>query len=64
VSIGLAGAIFGCRLMGPLLQGVSPNDPLTFGIVITGLLTAGLSACAIPARKAAALDPLSALRYE
>ncbi|MBM3753367.1 MAG: ABC transporter permease [Acidobacteria bacterium] len=64
VSIGLAGAIFGCRLMGPLLQGVSPNDPLTFGIVITGLLTAGLSACAIPSRKAAALDPLSALRYE
>lgn len=64
LSIGLAGAIFACRLMGPLLQGVAPNDPLTFGVVIAGLLTAGLSACAIPARKAAALDPLTALRYE
>lgn len=64
LSIGLTGAVFATRLMGPLLQGVSPNDPLTFGIVVTGLLSAGLAACAIPARKAAALDPLSALRYE
>jgi predicted permease len=64
LSIGLAGAIFATRLMGPMLQGVSPHDPLTFGVVIAGLLSAGLAACAIPARKAAGLDPLSALRYE
>jgi len=43
---------------------VNPRDPVTFASVVALLTTAGLLACYIPARRAAKVDPLSAMRAE
>jgi predicted permease len=62
--IGLAAAISVCRLMARILFKVAPNDVLTLALVTFALLVVGLAACWIPARRAAKLDPVKALRYE
>jgi putative ABC transport system permease protein len=63
-ALGLAIAFAVTRLMGELLYGVSPTDPLVFGSVIGVIALVGILACWLPARRAAALDPLKALRHE
>jgi putative ABC transport system permease protein len=52
------------RLARSQIWGVSANDPLTFGAVLAVLITVGLAACLVPARRATQVDPLIALRYE
>jgi predicted permease len=64
MGLGLTAACFLSRLMTGFLLGVSPTDPITYGFVGLTLLIAGLAACLIPARRAARLDPLTALRHE
>jgi putative ABC transport system permease protein len=62
--IGLAGAFALTRLMRTLLFEITATDPLTYVSVIGLLAVVALLACYIPARRAAKVDPLIALRYE
>ncbi len=64
VTLGLAGAVAAARVLQSLLFGVRATDPLTFGAAALVLLAVALLACWIPARRAARVDPLVALRCE
>jgi predicted permease len=64
VTLGLLAAYLVCGLMRGLLFNVSATDTLTFLTVTALLIIAGLLACLLPARRAASLDPVKALRYE
>jgi putative ABC transport system permease protein len=64
VAIGLAASLGVARVIATQLWGVSPYDPATLVAVPVLLLTTGLVACWVPARRAARVDPLVALRYE
>ncbi len=60
--IGLCVAALAARALQSWLYGVPPLDPVTFGAVPVLLVVATLAACLIPARRAAAVDPISALK--
>ena len=64
VAIGLAIAMFATRAMETMLFGVSRLDPVTYIGVVVVLVAASLVACAIPAWRAARVDPVQALRSE
>ena len=64
VVLGVAGALALTRLMDALLFGVTPTDPITYAGVATILLTTTLVACYVPARRAAGVDPVDALKAE
>ena len=64
VAIGLAASFALTRLMKGLLFGISATDPLTFVAISVLLMSIGLLASWIPARRATKVDPLVALRYE
>jgi putative ABC transport system permease protein len=51
-------------VLSALLMRVSPTDPLTFAGISVLLIAIGVIACWIPARRAAKIDPMVALRYE
>jgi ABC-type antimicrobial peptide transport system permease subunit len=64
VGAGLAGALAVTRVLQRLLFEVKPFDPLIFLLVSLTLIVVALTACWLPARRAAKVDPMEALRYE
>jgi predicted permease len=64
VACGLALALVSMRLLGGLLVGVSPFDPLTFAVASLFLIGVAAIACFLPALRAARTEPLAALRSE
>jgi ABC-type antimicrobial peptide transport system permease subunit len=62
--LGLAAALPAARLLGAQLYGVTPNDPATYASIVGLLLTVALAATLLPARRAARVDPIVALRAD
>ncbi len=64
IGAGLVAAAFASRLAAAFLRGVSPRDPLTYAAVVALLVSVGVAATWIPARRASRVDPVQALRAE
>jgi predicted permease len=63
-TIGLILAVAASRLLGTLLLGIPPLDPVTFGLAASLFTLVGLAACYVPARRATQIAPTDALRHE
>jgi putative ABC transport system permease protein len=63
-ALGAIGAIFIGRLLKGAVYGVESVDPLTLAVIAATLLAAALIACIVPARRAASVDPMVALRQD
>ena len=62
--VGALAAWLASGLMAGLLHGVTPHDPATFGLTASALMAAAVAACWLPARRAAAVHPMEAIRAE
>lgn len=64
IGLGAAAAFGLTRFLASLLVGVSPTDPLTFATLAALFCLVAMMACYAPARRAAKVDPMIALRHE
>jgi putative ABC transport system permease protein len=64
LAAGLAGSLVLTRFLQTMLFDVKPTDPITFAGISALLAAVALAACFVPARRAARVDPLVALRHE
>jgi ABC-type antimicrobial peptide transport system permease subunit len=64
LAVGIPAALAGTRLLDAMLYGLAPRDPLTLGSAAATMLVLGVLAGYLPARRAARVDPLVALRAE
>ncbi len=62
--VGVGGGIALARRLSTLLYGVQPADPFTFAAALVVLVSVGVAACLVPARRASRVDPLLALKAE
>jgi ABC-type antimicrobial peptide transport system permease subunit len=63
-AIGIGGSLLSARVVRNMLYGVSPTDPVVLGGTCVLLIAVALLATWIPARRAASVDPMQALRAE
>lgn len=64
IAVGLAGAYYGTRVIENFLYDTTPHDAMTFAVVALFMATTAIVAAWIPARRAALVDPVQALRAE
>ena len=64
VTLGVAGAAALSKYLTTLLFEIKPTDAATFAAVAALVCAASVAACYLPARRAARVDPMAALRYE
>ena len=64
LAVGVPVALGASRLLGSLLYGVSPTDPVVFVVMPAMVLAVAMLACYVPARRAMRMDPLAALRRQ
>lgn len=64
LGLGVVGALLLSRLIRGLLFGVAPHDPVTLAVVALLMAVVGISACWIPAARAARIDPGAAIRAQ
>lgn len=64
LALGLASTIVLSRLLARFLYGITSTDPVTYGVSVVLVAGVALVACALPAWRAARVDPMVALRYE
>jgi predicted permease len=64
VLVGVAGAFGATKWISSMLFGLPPNDPPTYALVVALMLIVATVACLLPARRAAKVDPMTALRTE
>jgi ABC-type antimicrobial peptide transport system permease subunit len=64
VMVGMPLAILAARMLASVLYGVTESDALSYSAAILGVTSIALIASAIPARRAATIDPITALRTE
>ncbi|MGA9885586.1 MAG: FtsX-like permease family protein [Candidatus Acidiferrales bacterium] len=62
--LGVCASLGLTQFLASQIGSVSPNDPLTFALVVVVIVSVGLAACYIPARRAMSVDPMVALRHE
>jgi putative ABC transport system permease protein len=64
IVVGLAGALATTRLLSSLLYQITPQDPMTLGVVAILLMGVAAVACLLPALRATRINPVSALRSD
>ena len=64
IILGVSASYGLTRFLASQIWGISVTDPWTFASVVALVVLVGIAACLVPARRAATVDPLVALRYE
>jgi ABC-type antimicrobial peptide transport system permease subunit len=64
IGIGLVAAAAGARVLGTMMFGISPHDPVTYGVVAGVMALVAVVACLVPALRAGRTDPMETLRTE
>lgn len=64
IVVGIAGAAAATRVASGFIYGITPLDPVSFGLAVLVLLAVSVAAATLPARRAVSVDPTEAMRAE